>query len=168
MAGGRIVIPYAFAGSDKIDVGAKAVISKDSRNGVLYVRYGKLRALLEIKDGDRNIDILNARGQFYQYSTGAVIESGAGGHVGVVALAVAPQCFLAVDHRPAKPAHLVVRIEIGEVVRVADAEAPVLLPQSLVHEETAVVGDVVGVAFGDQDPGSLLLPESLVKTRTAA
>ena len=29
-------------------------------------------------------------------------------------------------------------------------------------------GDVVGIAFGDLDHGSLLMPESLAKTRTAA
>ncbi|MEA3232808.1 MAG: hypothetical protein U9Q05_13720, partial [Thermodesulfobacteriota bacterium] len=74
MADNQIVIPYAFADSDKIDVGAKGIISKESRNGVLYVRFHKLHGILKIKDGDRNIDILNAREQFDQYDTDAVLS----------------------------------------------------------------------------------------------
>ncbi|HBE92679.1 MAG TPA: hypothetical protein DDW55_09190, partial [Gammaproteobacteria bacterium] len=75
MANRQIVIPYAFAGSDKIDVGAKAVISKESRNGVLYVRFRKLHGIMKIKDGDRNIDVLKARETFDEYSTDAVMAT---------------------------------------------------------------------------------------------
>ena len=74
MADNQIVIPYAFADSDKIDVGAKGIINKESRNGVLYVRFRKLHGILKIKDGDRNIDILNAREKFDQYDTNAVLS----------------------------------------------------------------------------------------------
>ena len=62
-----IVIPYAFASSDKIDVGAKGVISADVRHGVLYARFRKLRGLLKINNGKRNLDILKAREKFDQY-----------------------------------------------------------------------------------------------------
>jgi hypothetical protein len=57
MAQQRIVIPYAFAGSDKIDVGAKGVISADERDGVFYVRYRKLHGILQIENGEGNIDV---------------------------------------------------------------------------------------------------------------
>jgi len=62
-----IVIPYAFAVSDKIDVGAKAIISADARNGVLYARFKKLHGLLKINNGKRNLDIFKAREKFDAY-----------------------------------------------------------------------------------------------------
>ncbi|MEA1889126.1 MAG: hypothetical protein U9N50_05020 [Pseudomonadota bacterium] len=62
-----IVIPYAFAGSDNIDVGAKAIVSADARNGVLYARFRKLHGLLKFNNGKRNLDILKARKKFDEY-----------------------------------------------------------------------------------------------------
>jgi hypothetical protein len=62
-----LVIPYAFAASDKIDVGAKGIISKELNNGVLYARFRKLHGLLKINNGKRNLDILKAREKFDQY-----------------------------------------------------------------------------------------------------
>ena len=59
----------------------------------------------------------------------------AGLHVGVGAFAVAPQRLLAVHHRPAQAAHLVVGVERREVVAVAAAELRVLLEQALLHVE---------------------------------
>ena len=72
MAQNRLIIPYAFATSDKIDVGAKGVITADQRNGVLYVRYRKLHGILKINDGKRNLDIFNAREKFDQFDSKAV------------------------------------------------------------------------------------------------
>ena len=45
VANKRIVIPYALATSDKIDVGAKGVIAGGERSGVLYVRFRGLHAV---------------------------------------------------------------------------------------------------------------------------
>ena len=59
------------------------------------------------------------------------LEAGAGLHVGILALAEAPARLLAVHHRPAQPAHLVIGVEGREVVAVAAAEARVLLEQPL-------------------------------------
>lgn len=70
----QIVVPYAFAGSDNIDVGAKAIISEQQRNGRVFVRYKALKGLLKVDDGKRNIDILNAREKFDEYSTEEVIR----------------------------------------------------------------------------------------------
>ena len=73
IANQQIVIPYAFAGSDNIDVGAKAIINSETRNGMLYVRYKALKGLLKINDGKRNIDVLKAKEKFDAYSTDEVI-----------------------------------------------------------------------------------------------
>ncbi len=75
MADDRIVIPYAFADSDNIDVGAKGVISKETHDGVFYVRYRKLHGLLKIKDGDRNLDVLKARKKFDEYEATGRVET---------------------------------------------------------------------------------------------
>lgn len=66
----RIVIPYAFLGSDKIDVGAKGIIDTNTREGVFYARFKKLKGLLKIRDGERNFDIIKARKTFDEYAPG--------------------------------------------------------------------------------------------------
>jgi len=63
----RLVIPFAYAESDNIVVGAKGVIAKPANNGVFYLKYKKLGALLKIKDGERNLDIINARKKYDEY-----------------------------------------------------------------------------------------------------
>ena len=69
----------------------------------------------------------------------------AGLHVGVIPFAVAPQRLLAVDHRPAHAAHLVVLVELGQVLALAQAELAVFLEQALVQVEPEGLGLVVGV-----------------------
>ena len=69
----RIIIPYAFATSDKIDVGAKGVISADERNGVLYVRFRRLHGILKINNEKRNLDVFNAREKFDQFDSREVL-----------------------------------------------------------------------------------------------
>jgi len=72
MALGQVVIPYAFVGSGKVDVGVKGTFDRHNRDGVFYARYRKLKGLLKIKDGKRNFDIFRARKQFDEYSTPAL------------------------------------------------------------------------------------------------
>ncbi|MBW2682791.1 MAG: hypothetical protein JRC69_04425 [Deltaproteobacteria bacterium] len=74
IAENHIIIPYAYAGSDKIDVGAKGVITADNRDGVLYVRFRKLHGILKINNGKRNLDVLNARKKFDQYDSDTVFS----------------------------------------------------------------------------------------------
>ena len=74
IANQQIVVPYAFAGSDNIDVGAKAIISEDSRNGRVFVRYKALKGILKVDDGKRNVDVLKAREKFDSYSTAEIIR----------------------------------------------------------------------------------------------
>jgi len=69
----RILIPYAFAGSNKIDIGAKGVITEDERDGVFYVRYHGLHGVLKIHNGQRNLDVWNARKTFDAYDSDAVL-----------------------------------------------------------------------------------------------
>jgi len=63
----QIIFPYAFAGSDKIDVGAKGVITKETRDGVIFARYRKLKGLLKISDGKRKFDVIKAQKKFDDY-----------------------------------------------------------------------------------------------------
>ena len=63
----QIVIPLAHAISDQLEVGAKARISEQRRDGVIYARYKKLDAVIKIDDGDRNTDIIRAREKYDSY-----------------------------------------------------------------------------------------------------
>jgi len=63
----RLVIPAAKMDSDKIEIGAKAIIDKDQRDGMIYARYKKLDIVVKIADGKRNIDLLRARRKFDEY-----------------------------------------------------------------------------------------------------
>jgi hypothetical protein len=63
----RLIISTASMDSDNIELGAKAVIDKDQRNGVIYVHYKKLDIIVKIADGKRNIDLLRARRKFDEY-----------------------------------------------------------------------------------------------------
>ena len=70
----QIVFPYAFAGSDKIDVGAKGIITSETRDGVSFARYRKLKGLLKIRDGKRNFNIIKAQKKFDAYSPEALLK----------------------------------------------------------------------------------------------
>jgi len=63
----RLVIPAASMDSDNIELGAKAIIDRGLRNGVIYARYKKLDIVVKMADGKRNIDLLRARRKFDEY-----------------------------------------------------------------------------------------------------
>jgi hypothetical protein len=67
MANERVAIPHARATSDNIEVEAKGVITAESRNGVIYVRYKNADALLKIRNGKKSLDILRVRQKFEDY-----------------------------------------------------------------------------------------------------
>jgi hypothetical protein len=67
---GEVVVPYAVAGSDKIDVGAKGFINAETREGIFFARFRKLSGILKVRDGERNFDIIGARKKFDAYSPG--------------------------------------------------------------------------------------------------
>lgn len=70
IAADRVLVPFALVGSDKIDVGAKALIDGKQREGIFYARFRKLHGILKLRDGDRNFDILEARNKFEAYVPG--------------------------------------------------------------------------------------------------
>lgn len=70
MKNNNMVIPLAYASSEKIGVGAKGLINADAREGIFYVRFRKLDGILKMRNGKRNIDILKAREKFDQYLPG--------------------------------------------------------------------------------------------------
>lgn len=63
----QLIIPRAFVSSDKVDAGAKGIVAADRTDGMFYARFRKLDALLKIKDGEHNIDIIKARKTFDEY-----------------------------------------------------------------------------------------------------
>ncbi|SFZ98312.1 hypothetical protein MNB_SV-5-1825 [hydrothermal vent metagenome] len=67
MANNIISFPYAFVKSDKIDIGAKGVISEALREGMFYLRYKKLKLLLKTRNGKKNIDIFHVKKTFDNY-----------------------------------------------------------------------------------------------------
>ncbi len=75
MANNTITIPNAYVKSDKIDIGAKGIISPKLRDGMFFFRYKKLKGLLKIRNGKKNFDILHVQKTFDNY----VIPS-VGGH----------------------------------------------------------------------------------------
>lgn len=64
----QILIPFAFAGSGDIDFGAKGIINKQTRNGMFYVRYKKMKGVLKTRNKKRNFDVIKARKKFDEYS----------------------------------------------------------------------------------------------------
>ncbi len=62
-----LTFPYAFVKSDKIDIGAKGIISEALRDGVFYLRYKRLKTLLKIRNGKKNLDIFNVEKTFNSY-----------------------------------------------------------------------------------------------------
>ena len=64
----QLVVPYAFVGSDKVDAGAKGIIGADRTDGIFYARFRKLDAVLKVKDGKYNIDVIGAKKTFGKYT----------------------------------------------------------------------------------------------------
>ena len=67
MSNNIITFPYAFVKSDKIDIGAKGIISPKLRDGVFYFRYKGLKLLLKMRNGKKNLDIFHVEKTFDNY-----------------------------------------------------------------------------------------------------
>lgn len=65
--GRRVEIPEAYVTSDNVEAGMKAVFTEKSNNGIIYLKYKKLDAVLKILDGDRNFDLVKARKKYDAY-----------------------------------------------------------------------------------------------------
>ena len=67
MKDNTITIPHALVKTNKIDIGAKAIITSTLRNGMIYFGHKNIRAAIEIRDGKKSIDIFNAQQSFDNY-----------------------------------------------------------------------------------------------------
>ena len=67
MANNVITFPYAMVKSDKIDIGAKGIISPNLRDGVFYLRFKGLKILLKMRNGKKNLDIFHVQKTFDNY-----------------------------------------------------------------------------------------------------
>ena len=67
MANNVIIFPDVYLKSDKIDLGAKGIISPTIRDGMFFLRYKKIKALLKIRDGKKNFDIFGVQKTFDNY-----------------------------------------------------------------------------------------------------
>ena len=67
MKDNTITIPSALVKTNKIDIGAKAIITPTLRNGMIYFGHKNIRAAIEIRDGKKSIDIFNAQQSFDNY-----------------------------------------------------------------------------------------------------
>ena len=73
-ASGRLAIPNAFMNSDNIEFGAKGIIDKGQKDGMIYARYKKLDIVVKISEGKKNIDLIRARGKFDEYQLPAAFD----------------------------------------------------------------------------------------------
>jgi hypothetical protein len=67
IADDSLAIPTAVLTSEEIELGGKGRIGGDEREGVVYARYKKADALIRIRNGRRNLDVLDARGKYERY-----------------------------------------------------------------------------------------------------
>lgn len=63
----RLVVPEVWLTSDNIMAGIKAMLEPDGNEGRVYLRYRDLGLLLKLKDGKRNLDIIQARSKYEAY-----------------------------------------------------------------------------------------------------
>ena len=92
-------------------------------------------------------------------------------NVGVVALAIAPQGFFAVDHRPAQATHVVIGVKGREIMAMAAAETGIFLEQPLLDVEPEMLRLVVLVArvgLGEGELVGFAICEKDIEQRLAA
>ncbi len=74
-AGGVFTFPDVSVTSDHIEIGARGSIAADRRDGMLYLRYRKADALIQIHDGQREVDVVRARSKYDRYSVTPLVHS---------------------------------------------------------------------------------------------
>ncbi len=62
-----ITIPYALVKTNKIDIGAKGIITPALRNGMIFFGHKNIRVAIEMRDGKKSIDIFSAKQSFDNY-----------------------------------------------------------------------------------------------------
>jgi len=67
MKDNAITIPYALVKSNKLDIGVKGIITPTLRNGMFFFGRKNIRAVIEIRDGKKSVDIFSAKQSFDNY-----------------------------------------------------------------------------------------------------
>jgi hypothetical protein len=67
--GNRVVIPTSWITSDNIEVGARAVWSESGNDGVVYLKYKKIDAVLKLDNDKKNIDLTKAKKKYDSYES---------------------------------------------------------------------------------------------------
>lgn len=70
IADNRVLVPYAMAGSDKIDVGVKARVTKEEREGMFFARFRAIEGILRTRNDARSFSLIGARKRFDAYVPG--------------------------------------------------------------------------------------------------
>ncbi|MEP0321562.1 hypothetical protein [Bauldia litoralis] len=66
----EIVIPYAMAKAEPVEVGAKGIFAQGNRQAMFFARYGKLSGILEIDGSHRRFGLFGAARKFQDYVPG--------------------------------------------------------------------------------------------------
>ena len=69
MKDGRVEILDSWVSSDNIEIGAKAVFTGSGNDGVVYVKYKKIDAVLKLDNDKRNIDLVRAKKKYDTFET---------------------------------------------------------------------------------------------------
>jgi hypothetical protein len=67
--GRRVAIPDSWVTSDNIEAGARVVFADSGSDGVVYLKYKKVDAVLKLNNGKKNIDLLGARKKYDAYES---------------------------------------------------------------------------------------------------
>jgi len=70
IADNRVLVPYAMAGSDKVDVGVKALVTSKEREGVFFARFRAIEGVLKMRNDRRSFSLIGARKRFGAYIPG--------------------------------------------------------------------------------------------------
>ncbi len=66
----EIVVPYAMAKAEPVEVGVKGIFRPNNRQGMFYARYGNLSAILEVDGSEKHFGLLGAARKFEAYVPG--------------------------------------------------------------------------------------------------
>ena len=69
VVGRRVAIPDSWVTSDNIEAGARVVFAESGSDGVVYLKYKKIDAVLKLDNGEKNIDLVGARKKYDAYES---------------------------------------------------------------------------------------------------
>ena len=69
VVGRRVAIPDSWVTSDNIEAGARVVFAESGSDGVVYLKYKKIDAVLKLDNGEKNIDLVGAKKKYDAYES---------------------------------------------------------------------------------------------------